>query len=106
MRIIDMHCDTIMALMQSNQPLRENVHMIDLNKLKKGDYLLQCFAMFVPYASKEDPKYSPFEYCHKIIISGFQLFDPSFRISDNFRKQFEKRIRVLRLGCTSRDDAR
>ena len=53
-----MHCDTIMALMHSNQELRQNEHMISLDKLKKGDYLLQCFAMFVPYASKEDQKYS------------------------------------------------
>ena len=72
MRIVDMHCDTIMALMHSNQELRENEHMINLDKLKKGDYLLQCFAMFVPYASKEDPKYSPFEVCHKMIDKYYQ----------------------------------
>jgi membrane dipeptidase len=67
MRIIDMHCDTIMALMQSNQALRKSEHMIDLDKLQKGNYLLQCFAMFVPYVSKnKDEKYSPFEYCHKM----------------------------------------
>ena len=72
MRIIDMHCDTIMALMNSNEELRENKHMIDLGKLKTGDYLLQCFAMFVPYASKEDEKYSPFEYCHKMIDKYYQ----------------------------------
>ena len=76
MKIIDMHCDTIMALMHSNHELRKNDHMIDLEKLKKGDYLLQCFAMFVPYASrKEDEKYSPFEYCHKMIDKYYQELD-------------------------------
>ena len=67
MRIIDMHCDTIMGLMHSNAELRKNDHMIDLDKLQKGDYLLQCFAMFVPYKSKENKPYSPFEYCNKMI---------------------------------------
>ena len=50
MRIIDMHCDTIMALMNTDKSIYESDNMIDLKKLKKGDYLLQCFAMFVPYA--------------------------------------------------------
>ena len=51
MKIIDMHCDTIMALMNTNNNIYESDNMIDLLKLQKGDYLLQCFAMFVPYAS-------------------------------------------------------
>ncbi|MBQ8293612.1 MAG: dipeptidase [Bacilli bacterium] len=73
MKIIDMHCDTIMALMNSNEELRKSNNMIDLEKLKKGDYLLQCFAMFVPYVSrKEDENYSPFEYCHKMIDKYYQ----------------------------------
>ena len=67
MKIIDMHCDTIMALMNTDNNLYQSDNMIDLQKLQKGDYLLQCFAMFVPYASKDDKKYSPFEYCNKMI---------------------------------------
>ena len=48
MRIIDMHCDTISELMKDNSnSLRHcEKNMIDLEKLKQGDYLLQCFAMF------------------------------------------------------------
>ena len=90
MRIIDMHCDTIMALMNSSDELRENNLMIDLGKLKTGDYLLQCFAMFVPYASKEKKEnYSPFEYCHKMIDKYYQeleknkdLILPAFTYED------------------------
>lgn len=67
MRIIDMHCDTVMALMDTDKNLRRNDLMIDLEKLQKGDYLLQCFAMFVPYESRKEGPYSPFEYCHKMI---------------------------------------
>ena len=67
MKIIDMHCDTIMALMNKTDNLRKSNNMIDLEKLQKGDYLLQCFAMFVPYVSKDNKEnYSPFEMCNKM----------------------------------------
>lgn len=72
MKIIDMHCDTIMALMGKTDTLRKSNNMIDLEKMQQGNYLLQCFAMFVPYISKDDPKYSPFEMCHKMIDRYYQ----------------------------------
>lgn len=72
MKIIDMHCDTIMALMETNNCLRKSDNMIDIEKLKKGNYMLQCFAMFVPYVSKDKENYSPFEMCHKMIDRYYQ----------------------------------
>lgn len=72
MKIIDMHCDTIMALMNTNNNIYQSDNMIDLQKLQKGNYLLQCFAMFVPYASKEEKNYSPFEVCNKMIDRYYQ----------------------------------
>ena len=38
MRLIDMHCDTIMALMGNEKSLRSSDNMIDVEKLEKGDY--------------------------------------------------------------------
>lgn len=72
MKIIDMHCDTIMALMGNEKSLRSSDNMIDVEKLEKGDYLLQCFAMFVPYVSKTESNYSPFEMCNKMIDRYYQ----------------------------------
>ena len=89
MKIIDMHCDTIMALMGKVDNLRESNNMIDLKKMQEGNYLLQCFAMFVPYVSKDDENYSPFEMCHKMIDRYYQeleqnkdLILPAFTYSD------------------------
>jgi membrane dipeptidase len=89
MRIIDMHCDTIMALMNTENNIYESENMIDIKKLKQGDYLLQCFAMFVPYAKKDDDKYSPFEVCNKMIDRYYQeiekypdLIQPAFTYQD------------------------
>ncbi|MBR6637909.1 MAG: membrane dipeptidase [Lachnospiraceae bacterium] len=49
MKVADMHCDTVGELIKDtseNTFLQNNLH-IDLLKLKKGDYMLQNFAMFV-----------------------------------------------------------
>ncbi len=66
MKIIDMHCDTIAEIWYSQKDvaagkatscknLRENDLQLDLMKMKKGDYLLQNFAMFVNLERKENP---------------------------------------------------
>ncbi len=104
MQFIDMHCDTIMALMgHDDKHLRENDLMIDLHKLKNADYLLQCFAMFVPYKSrKDDEHYSPFEVCHKMIDRYYQeleqnkdLIAPVFTYSDIERNMAEGKMSSL-----------
>lgn len=89
MKILDMHCDTIMALMDSEKSLKSLDCMINLDKLKKGDYLLQCFAMFVPYVNKDKSDYSPFDYCNKMIERYYQeikqcsdVILPVFNIDD------------------------
>ena len=96
MRIVDMHCDTVMALMRGDNVLRKSDNMIDVEKLQKGDYLLQCFAMFVPYKSRNnDENYSPFEFCHKMIDKYYQELDknkdilaPAFTYNDIRRCKF------------------
>jgi len=67
MKIIDMHSDTIMTLMDTNDNLLDADRMINLNKLKQSNYLLQCFAMFVLYQNKDKPNYSPYKYCNEMI---------------------------------------
>ncbi len=47
MKIIDMHCDTLLECYQKKQPLRNGPYQINLEKLKKGGCLAQCFAIFV-----------------------------------------------------------
>ena len=59
MKAIDMHCDTITALLQQKKDntgvlLRKNNLQVDLEKMKQGNYLLQNFAIFT-HLSKNDP---------------------------------------------------
>lgn len=68
MKIIDMHSDTIMSLMDyEDDHLFDANRMININKLIKGNYLLQCFAMFVKYKEEDKPNYSPYDYCNLMI---------------------------------------
>lgn len=60
MRVVDMHCDTISALLAKKRAgeavgLQENDCHLDICKMKKGDYLLQNFALFVDLEGCEDP---------------------------------------------------
>lgn len=74
MRILDMHCDTIDKLYhrqsagdgkQEEMPetLRKNRLQLDLEKMRKGDYLLQNFAVFIDKKHVQDP----FEEAHHMI---------------------------------------
>ena len=57
MKVIDMHCDTISRLYYNNEAnLRQNDFDLDLDKMIKGDYLLQNFAMFIPLADSTNPE--------------------------------------------------
>lgn len=60
MQVVDMHCDTISVLWERELggtagSLRRNDLHVDLEKMKKGDYLLQNFALFVYLGSGRDP---------------------------------------------------
>ncbi len=60
MKVVDMHCDTIGELWKAEKAgkpisLRSNSLHIDLEKMRKGDYLLQNFAMFVFLGREKDP---------------------------------------------------
>lgn len=59
MKVIDMHCDTISELMLAEDrgeklSLRENDLHIDLQKMRRGDYMLQNFAMFIHMERDKD----------------------------------------------------
>ena len=48
MNIIDLHCDTVLFCYKNKKTLRTWEGHINLEKLKKGGCLAQCFALFIP----------------------------------------------------------
>lgn len=60
MRVADMHCDTIYEINRLQYEgkqceLRDNNLNISINKMEKGDYLVQNFAMFTHLKDTKDP---------------------------------------------------
>lgn len=47
MKIVDMHCDTVVEAFKTGQRLNKNSLHIDIAKLRKGNYLLQNMAIFL-----------------------------------------------------------
>lgn len=73
MKVADMHCDTISeiyyALEEDKEAgLAKNHLQLDLERMAKGDYLVQNFAMFVSIVKHTDP----LEYCLKLIDLFYQ----------------------------------
>lgn len=95
MKYIDLHCDTIMVLnADKNLVLKKNNLQIDLEKLIKGDSLLQCFAMFVNLKKV----LNPFEACMEMIDTYYQeleknkdIIAPVLNYAD-FKKNQEKNL--------------
>ena len=60
MKVWDMHCDTLAELRYAQQAGKpksflHNDLMMDLERMKQGDYLLQCMACFVNRNGKKAP---------------------------------------------------
>lgn len=102
-QIIDMHCDTVMALMgQEGTSLRSSANMVDAEKLRQGGYMLQCFAMFVKYRSRKKENYSPFFECNRMIDrfwreveANADVLAPAFTYEDIVRNAENGRITAL-----------
>ncbi len=75
MKVVDMHCDTISEILYDRKKecpegtcLRKNKLHIDLEKMKRGDYLLQNFALFVDLKKRENP----FEWCMELADTFYE----------------------------------
>ena len=60
MQVVDMHCDTIMRIVETRDAkkqasLDKNEFNIDIQKLKAGQYILQNFAIFTPLKMVDNP---------------------------------------------------
>lgn len=90
MKVVDMHCDTIGELWKAEKAgkpisLRSNSLHIDLEKMQKGDYLLQNFAMFVFLGREKDPLVNVLEMIdvyNRAMAENADLIAPVLRFED------------------------
>ena len=80
MKVIDMHCDTIMKLYEAKKEgrpysLRDSDGQLNLTGMKQGDYLLQNFAMFVYM----DGSIDPYRTCNEMM----DVFDEQIAVNED-----------------------
>lgn len=81
MQIIDLHCDTILHLMdQPHSNLYCNDLSVDIEKLKMGNSLAQFFALYIDLAKQQNP----LQYC--------------LRMADTFHREIENNSQHIALA--------
>ena len=99
MKVIDFHCDVLYKARQAARkgtPLcfEKNDNQIDLQKLAKGDYLLQCFAAFVYMENNQDP-----------LLYAMEEIDEFYRMLAEYPDHHLHFVRP-RIKCARRQDNR
>ncbi len=96
--IIDLHCDTLLECMLQNKGLSEMEGHINLEKLKQGGSLAQCFAIFIPTqecAKRNgitDGSYEVFQKLYRIFEQEMQLHSSEIsqvKTAEEIRKNHE-----------------
>ena len=65
--MIDLHCDTLLKCFEDREHrLRRNNGHIDLEKMRRGGLMAQCFAIYVP-THEESVGLEPMEYYHEAV---------------------------------------
>lgn len=103
MKVIDMHCDTIGEIYESRllgkkYSLKESNLHVDLNKLIKGDYLLQNFAMFIDIEKYKNPYKTLQEMIqvyHEELEENRDIIKPVYSYEDIDSCTNEKKIGAL-----------
>ena len=110
MKVVDMHCDTISRIYKEGGSLKENDFNVDLNKMKKGDYLLQNFAMFVNLKSNPDPLTKAqqlIDLYYQELAKNQDIIKPVFNyqdIIDNQEKGLMSALLTLEEGAVVNND--
>lgn len=96
MKYADMHCDTITALYRSSGSLRENDLHIDLNKMRKGECLMQNFAVFTDIG-KEDSSFTKaaIDYYYGQLEENKDLIAPAYSYEDIIRNDENGKISAV-----------
>ena len=93
MYIVDTHCDTIMrCLIEEGFNLKKNIGHIDVEKLKAGRSLAQCFALFMLR-----DEFSPEEY------KGLPFIDIYEAMLGAYRREMEANKDILRPALNAAD---
>ena len=112
MNIIDLHCDTVLFCYKNNKTLRTWEGHINLEKLRKGGCLAQCFALFIPthdaavnYLGRETEPWELYQellHCYRgLLADSADVLRPALsagQILENARSGFLSSILTIEDG--------
>lgn len=89
-RIIDLHCDTVLKLMEDKNTLElsKNNFNVDLEKMQKGGYMAQFFAAYVDLKDGYDPLDTALEMIDKFYME-LDKNDDKIRFAGNYSDLLE-----------------
>ena len=103
MKVIDMHCDTILGLLEKEQKYQEfslfdNDLCVDIQKLKAGNYLIQNFALFTDQKTLDIPEHQTMKLLdmyYRMIEENKEYIAPIYHYSDIEKNEKEGKISSL-----------
>ena len=91
MNIIDLHCDTLIKLHEQGCGLEDVQGQIDLDALRRGGALVQCFAVYTPTHEQV--------HKHKITTGPWEYFNTAADIFDREMEKHKELIRPVRCAA-------
>ena len=92
MRIIDMHCDTLLECYTKKEPLRKNALSVDLERMKNNGALVQFFAIFLMPSGWSDDEG---EDCNDISSQANDAYERFLRIYDFYERELNKNDDII-----------
>ena len=96
MNIIDLHCDTLIKLHEQGCGLEDVQGHIDLDALRRGGALVQCFAVYTPTHEQV--------HKHKITTGPWEYFNTAADIFDREMEKHKELIRPVRCAADIKEN--
>lgn len=102
---LDLHCDTIWKFIDHEQhrDLKNNPFSVNLEKMKQGECMLQCFACFVASARVEDP-FGYYQVMRKLMKAEEEKYKDCFRLVTTAKEAEERQAQGLFSGLLTVED--
>ena len=102
-KVVDMHCDTVLGMLEKEEKNEKisavsNDLCIDLEKMAKGNYLLQCFALFTDrnlYPIPEVQTLKLMDQYHRMLEENQDRIAPVYHYEDIERNQKEGKLSAM-----------
>lgn len=98
MKVVDLHCDTVLGILEKEEGITNKELCIDAKKLQEGDYLLQCFALFTDQKINAIPEIQTMKLMdcyYRMLEENADVLAPVYTFSDIEKNRKAGKISTL-----------